>query len=550
MPDMDEAGTGQWRKAATRASRQAVGAFVLGAAAAVLALWAFGVTRIDFAGSWNAWLTHLVAAILTALALYPIVKPIKIHQRRGQSARIEQIKGFYSEGVIAEYFARFWAGRDSYTPDIKKHRESAPGSQEKEEAGKSLKAKFADLLNELYGSDRITTATKFMAAIAALVLFAAIDGGLMHAREMLRDSEGHAVDVHYILRVRPDLASIAAIFGAYTWVTSDVIQRYRLTDLNSSDIYWYALRFIVAVPLGLAIAAFAGYPATFVQPEGAPEAKLPGVGSNFGPVLAFVISMFSMTRIREMLGAMAGRTFVMIATAPDARDDVVLRLPGVDQAVADRLANENVTTVAQIAACDPIRLSSRTGIPFNLVLEYINCALLWQFAGSDLLEMRRYGWIGASHVLEFAERQARDFQHQLEEHGDACCTFLCAEKALRKADADLAATGDDAPPGAGTQPDLDALRIALEKARSERDKLRTGLIAPPYDQLIADIAEHTKLKPSGVQSVVDSIARNDYVHFIRQVMSVGATSCSRRSTPEGRTMRPGPAAQPGSGGVA
>jgi hypothetical protein len=58
--------------------------------------------------------------------------------------------------------------------------------------------------------------------------------------------------------------------------------------------------------------------------------------------------MFSLPRIQEILGNLLNRgTGVSLAAAasPDAAD-VVIRLPGIDQRLADRLAAEGITTIA------------------------------------------------------------------------------------------------------------------------------------------------------------------------------------------------------------
>ncbi len=197
------------------------------------------------------------------------------------------------------------------------------------------------------------------------------------------------VKPHYLANIVPNLTSLAAIFGAYTWVASDVISRYRLNDLGSSNLYWYSLRFIIAVPLGEAIAALAG---------GAGAGVPTGVA---GPVLAFVLSMFSLPRLQSMLGGLAAKTYNLPASPDAARDDMPIQMPGIDQNTADILAGESVNTIAAIAAADPVMLNGRTAIPFNLVLEYIDTAILWKFTGSQLLTMREFGWAGASHVLAF-----------------------------------------------------------------------------------------------------------------------------------------------------
>ena len=94
------------------------------------------------------------------------------------------------------------------------------------------------------------------------------------------------------LGLRLDLVSVAAIFGAYTWIASNSITRGHLWTFHPSDLAWYALRLLIAVPLGQAIA------------QTAPGSATAGA---VGAFLAFVISMFSLDGIKKFLAAAATR---------------------------------------------------------------------------------------------------------------------------------------------------------------------------------------------------------------------------------------------------
>jgi hypothetical protein len=330
-------------------------------------------------------------------------------------------------------------------------------------------------------------------------------------------------------------------------VTSDIISRYRLNNLGSSNLYWYSLRFIIAVPLGEAIAAFAGGAGASA---GAPATLVAG------PVLAFVLSMFSLPRIQSMLSALAVKTYNLPVTTDATKDDVVIQLPGIDQDIADVLAAESVNTIAAIAAADPVMLSGRTAIPFNLVLEYIDCALLWKFVGSKLLIMREFGWAGASHVLNTADRwaeQQAQFQRAVAVAAASCEARKTAlEDAQRQVD-DAAAKVTEAlaadDPLRAALLDAKAAVVRCQSACDSADQAQKAAAASLLDaqNVIAtfynDLADQAKTKVSGLECVEASITTNDYARFIRRLMLVGATSSARAdATADGTAipLHPGP----------
>jgi hypothetical protein len=221
-------------------------AALIGALVTFLVLRLSGIvtTTVTISLAWleRSWLLWITVIAFTGLALLLIIWPIRKFQRAGQRRRIEQIDSFYRPEVIAEYFNRFWAGRDSFDKAVAAFK-AAKTVGERNVAAAELKGQFKSVLNDMFGLERIRGATLFMAVVAAIVLFVAFEGGVMWAVESgpARDS------AHYLFGVKPDAASIAAIFGAYTWVASDVIYRYRQADISPSDINWYTLRFIVAI---------------------------------------------------------------------------------------------------------------------------------------------------------------------------------------------------------------------------------------------------------------------------------------------------------------
>ncbi|MGC2499633.1 MAG: hypothetical protein WA374_17950 [Acidobacteriaceae bacterium] len=62
------------------------------------------------------------------------------------------------------------------------------------------------------------------------------------------------------------------------------------------------------------------------------------------------------------------------------------------------LANEGVTTITQIAYCDPVRLTMKSNLPFNFIIDLMNQALAWMYL-EDLLDVvRPRGMRGACEI--------------------------------------------------------------------------------------------------------------------------------------------------------
>jgi hypothetical protein len=199
-----------------------------------------------------------------------------------------------------------------------------------------------------------------------------------------------------------DLVSVAAIFGAYTWVASDAITRNHQWTLHPSDLSWYALRLIIAVPLGQAIALlWHGAPSG----GGGSSASVGLLGAGTGAFLAFVISMFSLDSITQILSSIASKTGALPSTTPEERDDVVLRLPGVDEEKARTLQVEGVSTIAQLITVDPILISIRTGLQFEYILRLIDVALIWRYFGANTKLLCSLGFTGASSLLKLRDAQ-------------------------------------------------------------------------------------------------------------------------------------------------
>ena len=158
-------------------------ALAVGAVLTFLFLWVTGILAgtvvVNLTWLQRSWLLWLTILLSTGLALTLLMLPIHIFRKYAQHQRIEQIESFYSADIITEYFTRFWAGSDGIGAAVKAYKDAPEVSPAEEVAADVLTAKFKAVLNDMFGLDRFRGATRLLFAVAACVLFAAFETGIM-----------------------------------------------------------------------------------------------------------------------------------------------------------------------------------------------------------------------------------------------------------------------------------------------------------------------------------------------------------------------------------
>jgi hypothetical protein len=176
--------------------------------------------------------------------------------------------------------------------------------------------------------------------------------------------------------------AVAAVAGAYMWCVNDLVSRARTLDFSPSDLQWAALRLIIAVPMGYAFSAI--------------------VKDEVAPFIAFGIGAFPLTAITSILQKLVNKN-LGIEPSPDEKSDDIIQIQGINAAIVERLANEDVTTVTQIAYCDPVRLIMRSNLSFNFVIDCMNQALPLLYLKEDLKTIRALGMRGAVEIIDLID---------------------------------------------------------------------------------------------------------------------------------------------------
>lgn len=189
------------------------------------------------------------------------------------------------------------------------------------------------------------------------------------------------------------IIAIASLGGAYLWVVNDHISRARRLDFSPADVMWGVLRVVIAVPMGYAFSSI--------------------VKDDVAPFVAFGFGAFPLSALMSLLVRFTEKRLGADETKEEASDDLI-KLQGINKTILERLSNEDVTTITQIAYCDPVRLTMRSNLSFNFIIDCQNQALAWMYLEDKLNTIRPFGIRGAFEIkylmddLELTGEQPED----------------------------------------------------------------------------------------------------------------------------------------------
>ncbi len=175
---------------------------------------------------------------------------------------------------------------------------------------------------------------------------------------------------------KPITAVSAAIAGGYTFVASDFIARVQRGSLSRADILRGALRMAVSIPVGLA----------FGQ-----------LNKDFAVFIAFGVGIFPLEALTTILRRVLDDKLKLQSDADSVPDRVAL-LSGIDRPIAERLQDADITTVPQLAWCDPIQLTMRTNLSFEFVSDIVGQSLAWVYLRDKLAVLQAFGLRGAYEI--------------------------------------------------------------------------------------------------------------------------------------------------------
>jgi hypothetical protein len=278
---------------------------------------------------WDAiWAAFGAAFLATALAAAPLLRFILVTW----NARYEEIRNRLNESALAAYLVQFWEKRFvDFSPGLKEHLDEYRHCARLLNRRYSAQASelFKIIYNEQYG--QLAFLTPLILMLAVIAIETAIFVFLLANEPSLLDHK-FAFPVY------------GAAAGTYMFVVGDSVMSARRRSLNISDLYWYALRLVLAVPLGLTI-----YKAD---------------GSMLD---AFAVGSLPIDMFRKFFIQNAGK-FLKFLETPAQDPDQLIQLDGVTAAISAQLGLEGISSIEQLVGSDPVSLAIRTGLPFKLIL--------------------------------------------------------------------------------------------------------------------------------------------------------------------------------------
>jgi hypothetical protein len=177
---------------------------------------------------------------------------------------------------------------------------------------------------------------------------------------------------------------IMALWGAFVWSLYEIWSRRKSGDLTPVEVFDVAIRFVVAIPIGYAFSLL--------------------VFQTVPSLAAFIASAFPLRDVRQVMRKQALQKLSESAQGSStlaSRGHVGEVLNGIGNDTTVRLEELNIETFNDLAYADPIRLMVKTGVPIQLVLAWVDQALLAVYAAPHKAKFDLLGMPCALDVREF-----------------------------------------------------------------------------------------------------------------------------------------------------
>ncbi len=171
------------------------------------------------------------------------------------------------------------------------------------------------------------------------------------------------------------LPIMAALAGGFCWVLYDQIACCRIGDFTPSDVAGHSLRLVISIPLGASLSSVSA--------------------PNVGAAVSFCLAAFPTTTLFKYARRFADRSLSLGDSINAETALEVEHLQGVGRPEAERLAEEGIASLLQLAYSDPVALALRTNVPLDFATDVVSQALLWTYARDRLPRVQSVGVRGA-----------------------------------------------------------------------------------------------------------------------------------------------------------
>jgi hypothetical protein len=259
-------------------------------------------------------------------------------------------------------------------------------------------ADFKKFYKQWYGRRTFLLPTILCATVTFFLGYIEIDSLILALTDSLTD----AAKPSYI-SIKPVAAS--AIAGAFVFVAANFIWKANRRALSSSDVLVGTLRLFIAVPLGYSFSAI--------------------LNQETGAFVAFGLGAFPLQTVQSLFDRFTRKQLGADEEAESTRDQVT-QLSCVDRIVASRLEEADITTICQLAYCDPVQTTLRTNYSFAFVQDIVSQALVWLYIKDKTGEISMLGLRGAYEIRQLLiDYQGEDGGEQERAHSIA--TSLAAK---------------------------------------------------------------------------------------------------------------------------
>ena len=213
-----------------------------------------------------------------------------------------------------------------------------------------------------------------MLTIAAAVCICAVRGGI---------PMGVPTPLRTLMESAPPTL-LLGLSGAYVLGLYDMLRRYRVGDIYPSYLHFNWLHMFVAAFLA------------------------PLLSKAFTPAIAypvaFGIGLFPLKDSLDTARKYASKRLELTESTPGAEGSALSKVQGMTQDVIDRLEEEGVTSTVHLAYSDPIKLLLRTNISWVIILDLMDQAVLFNYLGDQMTQLRSIGIRGAIEVAAIGQR--------------------------------------------------------------------------------------------------------------------------------------------------
>ncbi len=192
---------------------------------------------------------------------------------------------------------------------------------------------------------------------------------------------------------RLPLVIIMALTGGYVWSVYQVFARIRASELSPGDLYEIDLGLLAAVPVGSAFSLI--------------TAELEGVRS----FMAFAASAFPLREVSRLVRQNATRKMLESSDASTTRPTELhlgTAIEGLSDQTLARLSELRITTVLDMAYCDPIKVMVQTGFPLPVIVDWMDQSLWALYVGDLKPQFDKCGLRCSLDVCEFVDLHLLD----------------------------------------------------------------------------------------------------------------------------------------------